>query len=481
MAKRMSVRKPWVILFPAGLYKQLHEHLFPEDNREHAAVVLAGVAETASDVRLLVRTLHRAIDGRDFVWKRNGGQKLRAEFVTEKVWQARNERLVYLAVHSHRGADSATFSDIDIQSHERGYPALLKINHGRPVGALVLSEGAIAGDIWLPNGQRTHLAQGVIVGHRRRVLTIGSRHQSQRQHARYNRQVKLFGDRGQDIIRKAKVAIIGLGGVGSLLSEYLARLGVGHFVLVDPDRVETTNLCRLVGAKQWDDGSWFIGATRFPWLQKRIARRKVSIAKRNICRANPRACVKKIASDFFVPEVAGCLKDCDYIFLAADTMRARLLFNAIVHQYLIPGSQAGVKIDSNSKDGEILGVRAEARLVYPESGCLYCNQLINGTRLTVELQSPEECQAQRYVNDPEIIAPSVITLNALASAQVANDFMLYITGLTHSDAHLGYVRFVPLSRRVSNEQTRTDADCCHCSQSQNSCFARGDWAKLPSF
>ena len=36
--------------------------------------------------------------------------------------------------------------------------------------------------------------------------------------------------------------------------------------------------------------------------------------------------------------------DCDYLFLAADTMRARLLFNAIVHQYLVPGVQVGAKV-----------------------------------------------------------------------------------------------------------------------------------------
>ena len=481
MAKRMSVSKPWRILFPARLYAQLHGHLFPGDKDEHAAVLLASIAETASDVRLLVRTLHRAVDGKDFVPGQHSYRTLRANFVTEKIWQARNEGLIYLAVHNHRGTNSVNFSNTDLWSHERGYPALLKINHDRPVGALVFAERALAGDIWLPGGQRTHLTNGIIVGQRRQVLTAGLLVQGQRQYSRYDRQVRLFGDSGQDIIGKAKVAIIGLGGAGSLLSEYLGRLGVGHFVLIDSDRVETTNLCRLVGAKHWDDGSWFFGAGGFPWLQKRIARRKVSIAKRNIRRANRNACVKKIAKDFFASGVAEDLKDCDYMFLAADTMRARLLFNAIVHQYLIPGSQAGVKILSRPEDGEILGVHAIARPVYPESGCFYCNQLINGSRLTEEMQSPEERRAQQYVNDHEVLAPSVITLNALASAQAANDFIFYMTGLTHPEAHPGYVRFEPLSRKVWNDRTRTDTDCCHCSQSQGSCFARGDGMKLPSF
>ena len=48
---------------------------------------------------------------------------------------------------------------------------------------------------------------------------------------------RLFGDAGQAILREAKVGIIGLGGVGMLLAEYLGRLGVGHFVLIEPERV----------------------------------------------------------------------------------------------------------------------------------------------------------------------------------------------------------------------------------------------------
>lgn len=481
MAKQPPISKPWRILFPGKLYKQLHDHLFSGDNDEHAAVVLAGIAETVSDIRLLAHSLYLAMDRQDFVPGQHSYRTLRPEFVTEKIWQARKEGLVYLAVHNHRGNNSVDFSDIDLRSHERGYPALLNINRGRPVGALVFAKNAVAGDIWLSGNQRTRLTNGIVVGPSRKTLTARPFSPSQRRHSRYDRQVRLFGDRGQDILGEAKVAIIGLGGIGSLLSEYLGRLGVGRFVLIDPDRVETSNLCRLVGAKRWDDGSWLIGSKRFPWLQKKVARRKVSIAKRNIKRANRNARVEKLPSDFFDPEVARRMTDCDYMFLAADTTRARLLFNAIVHQYLIPGSQAGAKIRCRSEDGKILGVHAVARPVHPESGCLYCNQLINGARLTEEIRSPEECQVRQYVNEPEIVAPSVITLNALASAQAANDFMFYMTGLTLPEAFSGYVRFEPLSRKISPDRTRTDADCCHCGQSRSSCFARGDMSELPGF
>jgi hypothetical protein len=36
---------------------------------------------------------------------------------------------------------------------------------------------------------------------------------------------------------------------------------------------------------------------------------------------------------------------------------------------------------------------------------------------------------QRYVDEPEVVAPSVITLNAVAVSHAADDFMFYMTGL----------------------------------------------------
>src|ERR1700689_1388107 len=116
----------------------------------------------------------------------------------------------------------------------------------------------------------------------------------------------------------------------------------------------------------------------------RLARPKVSLARRNILRANPNARVEAIFGDFLEAEIAKRFVDCDYLFLAADTMRARLLFNAIVHQYLIPGVQVGAKISVDRTTGEVLDAYSVVRPVTSGSGCLLCNKLINGAKLQEE-------------------------------------------------------------------------------------------------
>ncbi|MGC2774756.1 MAG: ThiF family adenylyltransferase [Bradyrhizobium sp.] len=478
--------RSWHLIIPEGLYDRLHTHLFPGDGDEHGGVIAAGYSRTSDGrIRLLARTLHLAKDGVDYVPGKRGYRMLRASFIRDRVLECRDEKLVYLAIHNHGGTTSVGFSPDDYASHERGYPALLDITHGMPVGALVFADRAVAGDIWLPDGTRVELTDGSIIGRRLRRIGPTLPSYAGSIDPDFDRQVRLFGDAGQAILSSAKVAIIGLGGVGSLLAEFLSRLGVRHFILIDPERIEGTNRPRVVGATRWDARSWF---TRDPWpkwFQRLIgntATHKVDIAARVIRRANKRATVEPLRADVLDPKVAKKLLDCDYLFLAADTMRARLLMNAIVHQYLIPGVQVGSKVAHERDSGAITGVHTITRPITPECGCLWCNQLINPAKLQEEAQTERERQAQRYVDEPTVVAPSVITLNAVGAAQAANDFLFYMTGLASDEASTAYMRFDPRKRSVALDNPRRSWDCTECGIGPKGRLARGDAGKrLPTF
>ena len=64
----------------------------------------------------------------------------------------------------------------------------------------------------------------------------------------YRRQVtmKELGDKGQKKLRGAKVAVVGVGGLGTVSSLYLALAGVGYIRLIDQDTVEVQNLHRQI-------------------------------------------------------------------------------------------------------------------------------------------------------------------------------------------------------------------------------------------
>src|SRR5262249_34968892 len=153
-----------------SIFSPLMKHLFPGDNDEHGAVILAGISQSDRGLRLIARELHFAVDGKDYVAGQRGYRMLRAQFIQSCILRARDKRLAYLAIHNHGGSDSVGFSPDDMASHKRGYPALLDVARGMPVGALVFAHNAIAGDLWFPGLRQAALSQAAIVGARRQLL-----------------------------------------------------------------------------------------------------------------------------------------------------------------------------------------------------------------------------------------------------------------------------------------------------------------------
>jgi hypothetical protein len=460
------------LIFPHVLHRALLEHLFPGDGQEHGAVLAAGLAATSQGTRLLVRELWPAREPKDYRLGPSGYMGLQATFIHHCITRCRDQRLVYLAVHNHGGTGQVAFSMVDMASHEKGYRALLDIAEGAPVGAVVVADQAMELDLWRPNGDRHTLSQARVIGASIERVYPNLRVQRTMEGELpttgelYARQIQFLGATGQSLFQRAKVAVIGLGGIGSLLCEYLARLGVGHLVLIDPDRLEASNIARVVGGRAADLAT-----------DRRQATLKVDIAERVAREAQPDIVIEKVADDFARDPVARRVLDCDFLFLAADTMRARLVFNAVVHQYYIPGVQLGSKVKVDPGTGRIESAFSAIRNVRPGEGCLVCNQLIDPTRLAEEWKTDAEREDQQYgVRLPN---PSVITMNAVTAAHAANDFLWSYTGLRQEET-TPYRRYNHLQHSVSFEQPRTDADCSECSAFAGSRLGFGDAKPLPT-
>jgi adenylyltransferase/sulfurtransferase len=95
---------------------------------------------------------------------------------------------------------------------------------------------------------------------------------------RYQRQLSLreVGLDGQRALRAARVMVVGLGGLGCPVVQYLAAAGVGNFVLVDADRVSLSNLHRQILYNQKDVGRFKVEAAK-EWIQKQNAQIKLSV------------------------------------------------------------------------------------------------------------------------------------------------------------------------------------------------------------
>jgi hypothetical protein len=472
----LSAREPVVakrtarLVFPQVIYDELVDHLFCDDGAEHAAILLAGWHQTSSVHRLLVREAILAREPDDHRVGDSGHLALQPSFIRRAIKKCRDERLVYLSVHNHGGKGHVAFSVVDLASHERGYPALLDIAAGMPVGAVVMAEGAVEVDLWLPGGSRIALDRAEVIGEtrtlyyssaqrRREAESPGVSVESSPSHAR---QELFLGIAGQRVLKGARVAVIGLGGVGSLIVELIARLGVGQLLLIDPDRIEPSNFSRITGAMAGD-----VASNTF----------KTDIAARISRQANPDIEVSTVKADVAELSVARRLLESDYIFLAADSMRARLLANAIAQQYFIPVVQMGTKISIDPDGGAVTGANSFVRHVGPGVGCLICNGLIDLVELSEEWKTDRERSEQRY--GTQIANPSVITMNAVCAAHAANDFLMFLVGLAHQVNRAPYRRFEHLTGTAKHTYPRRDATCVECAPTSGSRFGMGDARPLP--
>ena len=124
----------------------------------------------------------------------------------------------------------------------------------------------------------------------------------------YSRTRQIYGDQAMEIIRHARVAVFGLGGVGGYVAETLARAGIGTLDLIDHDTVDPSNLNRQIIA-----------------LQDTVGRQKVDLWEERIHAINPDIVVHKHAL-FYLPGTKDQLDltQYDYIVDAIDTVTAKL-------------------------------------------------------------------------------------------------------------------------------------------------------------
>lgn len=447
----------------AGQIAQVRPHLFREDHDEHAAVLLVGCRRDAQRTTLLAREVH-LLAAEDFPPGDHGYRQIAPAALARLGNRAFAEGLGLVSLHSHPGATrQVALSADDLEGHRRVFGHLLDIVGGRPVGGLAIGTDSADGEIWLAQREILRLDRLDVIGERSEILRPAPKADVSVAAERYDRQVRMFGAQGQNLLREWSVAVVGVGGGGSLVVEQLAHLGVGEIIAVDFDRVAEHNLSRIVGATAKD---------------ARRGTKKVQVARRLVSRIDPSVRLIAVDGDVVDRGIAELLTRADFIVLATDSHLSRLVVNAIAHAHLIPAVQIGAKVDVRS-DGSIEQIYCAIRPILPPHGCLHCAGAIDALALHRETATDEERVAQDYLGqDSGVADPSVITLNAVTAAAAMNVLLFSAVGLgqdglgrhqIHTPADGGWLKL-----RVE----RQDA-CPWCSLASHSQFARGDGASLP--
>lgn len=177
---------------------------------------------------------------------------------------------------------------------------------------------------------------------------------------RYDRQISIenFGKKGQQRLKKAHVVIAGVGGLGAVVSIYLAAAGIGHLTIIDPEAVELSNLNRQI--LHWE---------------KDIGRKKISSAIEKLRHFNSDIEVTGVEArinednvlDLLQVEHAASLLGADAIVDCLDNLHTRYLLNDTALKLGIPFFHGACYGFEGRVTTIIPGMTPCLRCIYPQS------------------------------------------------------------------------------------------------------------------
>lgn len=231
-----------------------------------------------------------------------------------------------------------------------------------------------------------------------------------------NRQILAFGEVGQAKISDITVSVIGIGGVGSIIVEGLCRLGVRKFVLVDPDKIELSNMNRFQGA-EFDD----------------LGKFKIDVCGRNLKKMFPDISLIKLRKSLFDISVINAIKNTDCLIGCLDNMETRYFLNRLSLQFLLPYIDSGVIIRSDGT--RVTGLEMKLGIVIPSlTRCFDCSGIKHydkkqAKEYFLDHETRKNLIRGGYIkNVDEIAAPAVYPLNMSISSFVLFEFLNLFTG-----------------------------------------------------
>lgn len=442
--------------FPEGMFNSIRNHMFADSTREQFGILLVSPVCVDGCLRMLARTYLRP-STEDLDYAHYTGIRTTRQYNNTVLKQAVENRLSLVHVHSHPFTDNNVgFSGVD--DHSEREEAVWLAHHFPSIilGSIVMGHSSLAARVWsVRSGQArptpihrvTALEFPLVMLSRSDFGCFEHRNAPDRPAEDWaSRQVQAFGNAGQEKLEQIRIGIVGVGGLGSLLAEGLARLGARRFILIDPDRVDETNRNRLLGLTEGD-------------VRRKAF--KVRIAEREVKRVSRDSQIQCLRANAATRTAASALKQCDLVMVATDNHYSRFFLQRLTQQYLIPLVNIGVAITtSNGRIDEIFG-GIQLYLPGARNPCLLCSQQISLRSVSEELASPglRIAMKERGYLDDVGPAPSVRPLNAVT----ANLALSLVHNLLSEYGHpIRSLSYNMLSQVIEQYEASVDETCPIC-------------------
>ena len=313
----------------------------------------------------------------------HGNASFEPGYFTRAIRRAITDQVGLAFMHSHPGPGWQGMSQCDVEA-ERDVLAYPSVATGLPLlGLTIGSDGYWSARFWQkiegemgrrpcakvrvvgPDSYRLHFDDEMVPPPRRREVL--------------RRTYDTWGSRAQGDISRLMVGIVGLGSVGSIVAEAMARIGVANITLIDPDGVEEHNLDRLLHATESD-----VGRPKVELAEREIRSRSTSEDVQIV--SFPRSIHDRLAYEAAI--------DCDILFSCVDRPVARDVLNYIAYAHLIPVIDGGVEVQT--LNDYLHSAHWRAHLIGAHRQCMRCNGQYNTSMVVSELDGS--------LDDPSYIA-----------------------------------------------------------------------------
>lgn len=388
------------------LFGRVRAHVEDFSQGEESGFLLCGIARLEGRDVLLARAWRPVPEALASRFHEGSVLSWPASFNSDVLAEAVEFGYTPVLVHSH-GAGAPRFSPDD-RRRERGiFPTFSRILGPTPTGSIVLGEGRAAGTFWLDGENVPPFSRLVIVGDTIEQwpasadTAVGT---PVRQ--RLDRQSRAIGPHSEQKLAAAKVAIFGLSGGGSHVVQQLAHQGVGTLIVVDDDRVDQTNLGRLVGATHAD-----VGRTL-----------KVDLAERVATAIDPGMIVVKAPERFPTAASIAAVKEADIVVACVDRFDVRETINTFARRHLLPLVDVGMTIRSSSE--RLVAADGQVIVSLPGHPCMRCWFLTDAV-----LAAERRDRPAGYDANPDAEGdPQVVSMNGVLASEASNVVLDLITG-----------------------------------------------------
>jgi molybdopterin/thiamine biosynthesis adenylyltransferase len=347
----------------------LTQHLLRQDRQEDLCFALWSPSNGRQRTTALLNEVVLPLPGERSV---HGNASFEAAYFERAATLAARAEKGLAFLHSHIGPGWQGMSHDDVVAERDRLAGASAALTGLPLVGLTLgTDGSWSARFWPRIGPRQYKRQWCeavrVVGDGLRVSYCDDLCPRQGFRELFSRTVTVWGAEKHGDLARLRIGIVGLGSVGSIVAETLARMGMQHLTLIDFDRVKEHNLDRLMFASGAD-----VGRPKVEVAAERL--KNVATAERLAVRCVEHSIVE---ADGYAEGL-----DCDVIFSCVDRPRARHVLNHFAYAHLIPVIDGGIAV--RMRRGVFAGVDWQVQTVAPGRPCLECLGAYDPNDVSVE-------------------------------------------------------------------------------------------------